>query len=259
MRLRRILLLAIIIVCHSSFARADFSAEWRYTMGMSTGIVISSRFVAAIKGDRMMIYTMYKVDPRNQHEYRTYVLDLAAETFTEIYHKERVYSTVKVQQLAEAMRLAQASQKKSIQWSLVKKDQTKQIMGLRTSLQVTARVDGKNTYEAEEWLASEVPGYEEVVDFAGRSCAMASLTAAGSKAVTSLILSRMLTGMIPADSCSGQLQGIIVVQRHADPKTTFNWDLVTLSRTVDASAFEVPPGFKAIESREMERLRKLLH
>jgi hypothetical protein len=175
--LKRIFILFSAAVLASACLYADFSYEQTTTI---TGGVLKSmsflskqmrepiRSTVAVKGDRMAM-----ISPQSGH-----VIDLGAETITEINFQRKTYSVITFAQMAEAMRQLQSKAKSdfTIKPSVLETGQTREINGVSTrGMVMTLEFEGTDpkTNErgtvmkmvADMWIAPEVPGYAQVREF----------------------------------------------------------------------------------------------
>ncbi len=166
--------------------RADFSYDQttRITGGMMTSVMRVAgvfsrganepvRTSVVVKGDRMA-----HIDPQSAT-----IIDLAAETITEVNFKQKTYSVVTFAQMARLLdQMARETAKEtggsaevSFKASVKETGQTRQISGLATREVVLTLVmegsgkesggKGAMTVTSNMWLARDVPGYGELQDF----------------------------------------------------------------------------------------------
>lgn len=166
---------------------ADFSYEQstKITGGVMAGMmkvagvfsksarepIVSS---VAIKGDRMVTFTAKSAS----------VIDLAKETMTEINFDKKQYSVMTFAEFAQMMEeLAKDMKKKdgaemNLKVSVDDTGQTRNVSGLDTRQMIVKMImEGKDaesgkkggmTITADMWIASKMPGYDEVTSFQTR-------------------------------------------------------------------------------------------
>jgi hypothetical protein len=174
---KRILIFFSAAVLASACLYADFSYEQTTTItgGMLKSVSFLSkqmrepiRSTVALKGDRLAM-----ISPQSGH-----VIDLGAETITEINFQKRTYSVITFAQMAEAMRQMQTKAKSdyTIKPSVKETGQTREINGMSTrEIVMTLEFEGTDpktnqratmmVMVADMWIAPEVPGYAEVREF----------------------------------------------------------------------------------------------
>lgn len=175
--LKRISILCSVAVLASACLWADFSYEQTTTI---TGGVLKSvsflskqlrepiRSTVALKGDRMAM-----ISPQNGH-----IIDLGAETITEINFQKKTYSVMTFAQMAEALSRMQGKAKTNftIKPSVKETGQTREVNGVSTrEMVMTLEFEGTDPKTnqrgtmmemvADMWIAPEMPGYAEVREF----------------------------------------------------------------------------------------------
>jgi hypothetical protein len=182
--LKRIALVTAAALVSCTALVADFS--YTNTAQLTGGLMKAAAFLSKqlrepikttvmVKGDRMVT-----LGPQTAH-----IVDLNAETVTEVDFKKKTYSVTTFAQLAEMMRQLDTSMKDqkghgvkdmTVTATVKKTGQTRTIGGFDTH-EVILTVDMQGTDEktgekavamemvSDMWLASQIPGYQEVRDF----------------------------------------------------------------------------------------------
>jgi hypothetical protein len=174
---KRILILSSVAVLASACLWADFSYD--QTTTITGGVMKSVSFLSkqlrepirssvALKGDRMATISSLS----------GHIIDLAAETITEINFQKKTYSVMTFAQMAEAMNRLQGKAKTdfTIKPSVKETGQTRDINGVSThEIVMTLEFEGTDSKTnqratmmvmvADMWIAPEVPGYAEVREF----------------------------------------------------------------------------------------------
>lgn len=175
--LKRISVCLTIAVLASACLLADFSYEQTTTItgGMLKSMSVLSkqlrepiRSTVVVKGDRMAT-----ISPLSGH-----IIDLGAETITEVNFQKKTYSVMTFAQMAEALKQMQAKSKSdfTIKPSVKETGQTREINGMSThEMVMTLEFEGTDPKTNERgtmmimvsdmWIAPEVPGYAEVRNF----------------------------------------------------------------------------------------------
>jgi hypothetical protein len=138
-------------------ARADFSYQIRIqvTAGGSTE---KSATTNLIKGNRMALVS----------KGHTTVIDLAAETITEIDYPKKTYSAIPFAQMKKRLEDAAAGlpRETGFKVSVQKPSQTK-VVGILTASETVLTIEGASTGEkiaVDSWIGT-VPGYPQMTDF----------------------------------------------------------------------------------------------
>lgn len=209
---------------------ADFS--FQQTTQMTGGMLKSMAFLSkqlrepmrstvSVKGDRMATIS----------EFRGSIIDLAAETITEIDFQRKTYSVMTFAQMAAALEALQAKAQSrkgggaemqmTIQPSVKETGQTRVINGVETrevmlTIEfVATNSDNNQTGTAmatasDMWLAPDVPGYDEVRSFHQRMAAKLNWTPGGNP----MLGSSQNSGKAMAEMYKemSKLKGIAVLQ-----------------------------------------------
>ena len=209
---------------------ADFS--YQQTTQMTGGMMKSMAFLSkqlrepirstvSVKGDRMATIS----------ELRGHIVDLAAETITEIDFQKKTYSVMTFAQMAQALEAMRASARSqrgngaqmqmTIQPSVKETGQTRDINGVETrEVTMTIEFVGTNpdtnqtatmmATASDMWLAPEAPGYEEVRSFYRRMAEKLNWVPGGSPMLGSSRESSKAMAELYKEM--GKLKGIAVLQ-----------------------------------------------
>ncbi len=227
---KRISLLVAIAMFAASCLWADFS--YQQSTQMTGGMLKSMAFLSkqlrepirstvSVKGDRMATIS----------ELRGHIVDLSAETITEIDFQKKTYSVMTFAQMAAALEALQAkaqSQKgkdaqmqMTIQPSVKETGQTREINGVETrEVMMTIEFVGTNTDTSQTgtmmatasdmWLAPDVPGYDEVRSFHRRMAEKLNWVPGGSPMLGSSQNSAKAMAELYKEM--GKMKGIAVLQ-----------------------------------------------
>ncbi|MGO9097658.1 MAG: hypothetical protein ACLQGV_20845 [Bryobacteraceae bacterium] len=209
---------------------ADFS--YQQTTQITGGMLKSMAFLSKqarepirstvlVKGDRMATIS----------ELRGHIVDLSAETITEIDFQRKTYSVMTFAQMAAALEAMQAKAQSlkgnqaqmqmTIQPSVKETGQTREINGVETrEVTMTIEFVGTNpdtnqtgtmmATASDMWLAPEVPGYDEVRSFYRRMGEKLNWVPGGSPMLGSSQGSSKAMAELYKEM--GKLKGIAVVQ-----------------------------------------------
>ena len=212
-----------------SIAWADFSYEQssKITGGAMAGMMrVAGAFSKAarepqkmtimVKGDRMAMVSQNRVN----------IIDLNAETFSDVDLEKKTYATITFAQMAEAMRrmaekMGQAKNDGSIQFKADVKNTgaTRVIQGMNTKETILAlameATDNKSgntgamNFTMDMWMAPDVPGYGEVRSFYEK---MAQKMAWTPGAAFGPLMAQYGKGMSELSKEMAKLEGIPVLQ-----------------------------------------------
>jgi hypothetical protein len=181
--MRRIALIFAVALGSGTCLLADFSYEHTTTMtgGAMAGMMRTFskqarepiKMSIAVKGDRMV-----SVSPTTGS-----IIDLGKETITQIDFQRKTYSVLTVAQFAESLnKLQHNDTEMTMKPSLKETGQKRMVAGLDAhqviltmEMEATDKKTGKKTtvmtMTSDMWVASNVPGYEEVRSFYKRMIA----------------------------------------------------------------------------------------
>ncbi len=238
-------LLALLVFTVSA-ARADFTREYRITLGLNSGQVWSGKMAIMILGDRYVRYLPI-MDLQKAGFYRAVVIDLKQGTYTEINFDDRSYSVSALSEVVQAVE--RARQKGKIKPPVFEEtDQIKKISGFEARLRIEKIEIAKDLSNiSEAWLSSNIPGYNEEEEFQKRLCQQ-----------------RPSYAVLVESTCedSGKLHGMPVLatsktQRKGKASVDSTIELISISTDpVDPAKFEIPADFKKVPSKIIQNLLK---
>jgi hypothetical protein len=143
--------LAILLACTA--LRADYSYERRIQIGASTTSTTN-----LIKGNRMALIA----------KGHTTVIDLAAETITDIEFSKKTYSVLPFAQMKKLLEDAAAGAPKESSFTVtVRNPGQSKVFGILNASQTVISITAANageTITVDSWIGT-VPGYRQMIDF----------------------------------------------------------------------------------------------
>jgi hypothetical protein len=223
-------LLPILIVLSSFVARADFSYEQstKITGGAMAGMMkmagamskqarMPGQSLVMVKGDRMAHIT----GDNGQ------IIDLSAETITDVNFAKKTYSVMTFAQMADAMKAMMARMHQDptedVNFKIDLKDtgETKTIQDYTTHqmlLTLTGVVkdkksgrEGEMKIVSDMWLTKDVKGYDQVREFYRRMAAKMSFMPGGMNA-GGMMQPGMMQGMSEVAKQAAKMEGVPVLQ-----------------------------------------------
>jgi hypothetical protein len=221
-------LLAAVVICVS--ARADFSYEQtsRVSGGAMAGMMRMAgafsksarepmRTTVMVQGDRMAMLSQDRIN----------IIDLAAETMTDVDLKKKTYAVITFADMAKAMermaeKMGQRKDNAEVQFRADVKPtgQTRVISGLDTKQTiVTLAVEGNDKagnkgamdLTMDMWMAPSIPGYEEVRNFYARMAQKMPFNPAAS-GMAGQMMAQHSKGMSELVKEMSKLDGVPVLQ-----------------------------------------------
>ncbi|MEO8657536.1 MAG: hypothetical protein ABI693_03660 [Bryobacteraceae bacterium] len=222
-------LLPIFIVLSSLAARADFSYEqstkvtggamagmMKMAGAMSKQVREAGQSLVMVKGDRMAHIT-------GDHGQ---IIDLSAETITDVNFAKKTYSVMTFAQMADAMKAMMArmhqDQTEDVNFKIDLKDtgESKTIQEYTTHqmlLTLTGVIkdkksgrEGEMKIVSDMWLAKDIKGYDQVREFYRRMAAKMSFMPGGMNA--GMMQPGMMQGMSEVAKQAAKMDGVPVVQ-----------------------------------------------
>jgi hypothetical protein len=146
----------LLAACFCSAARADFSYQIRIQVNAG-GVTAKSATTNLIKGNRMALV----------RKDRTTVIDLAAETITEIDAAKKTYSVIPFADMRRALEDAAAKDPRETGFKVtIRKPSQTKLIGILTASEMVLSMEGPGgeTIAVDSWIGT-VPGYTQMIDF----------------------------------------------------------------------------------------------